>query len=1647
MTGHILHTVMSSAPRSKADKGGVRKYRLNLWSRIIFFLLLAGVGFGTITARAQTPVPHKLHDRIYHDIKILSSLGDRSSGTVGAGAAADFIEERFRKLGLEEIGRHTFPLAVREHNGSQLTLVDRGITREIFPLIYNAITPQSTRPPGLTGPMIYVGSGEMREFNGIDVRGSIVLMEQDSGRNWQNAASLGARALIFVDRGPTARTFFKDKHELTPIQFPIFWMPLEEARVLFGDFERAEHRILSPEIRISSTVEWKEAAVDNIYGLIPGSDPDLEDEALLVEAFYDSTVLVPGHSPGADEALGMAAFLYLAEYLMEHRPGRSVLMLATSGHAQSLAGMREAMWSLRSRSRDLRRARSDLKTAIDKATVALRFLDRYAQGEEGGGEFQRQVLLSLADRLKTEVDQVSRELMRLRLEDQDGSERELINKLAARRLMLSRLGWRTHFRGMTPDERAILLELVPLARKDYERLLDDAKNQLRMLRSSVDLKGALGSMDIAATFSLHLSSHGTGIGAFNQGFLYDLTDEVNRTGAFSQLDDVLKRTAQSLPGSSDIGSLYRDTLRPSRLRTWDSYFLDRPPLSGEVAALAAYLGVTLVTLEDGRPFWGTPYDVPERMDWEQAVRQTELICGLIEGVSREPELSTGQAPRNGFSSLTGRAKFIRHGELFADQPAPGTVILAYQGPAVYHVTTDSTGTFRLRGMSDRKHTVHKVIIEGYKFDPVSGDVIWAIDKPETGLNSYRVRMQRRDMETDLIMFGCREMTMFNLLEPRSFRYMTRISLIDARVEAEPRRYWYSRIDTRSSVLASIYLEPGTHLKMTLSDSVLNKKMILLNAGEKHPTGTGYNIDRWPIIPNTELHVAQDMWALLEPRIHSLESHGIHNEKIRSLQKEGLSALKEAKESLRKKQYDVSAEAAARSWALASRVYDNVEKTQKDVLFGVLFYIALFVPFAFCLERLLFSYTDIHKRIVSFLIILVVLIGVIYKVHPAFQLAYSPTVVILAFFIMGLSLVVTLIIFFRFEEEMVRLQKRASQTISPEISRWQAFVAAFLLGVSNLRRRRLRTALTCITLIILTFTIMSFTSVSSLRHKARILLDKNAPYMGVLVKNVSWRDLPEESMGILMGALEGFGETAPRVWLEREDRTRPTMIPARRGDTDYIAQGLIGLSPQEAAVTGIEAILTGGRWFDENDRESVLIPERMAEAMHVDPENPQGVVTLWGIPFQIIGVFSGKQLEERKDLDGESLTPVIFPGEVAVGLTELEMEALDSGDEIQAFKARYQHIPGDLTLIVPYRTLLAAGGALKSVSIRPLTDTPLQDTARNLVDRFKLTLFIGEDDGTYMYQASDTLSYSGVPNIVIPLLISIFIVLNTMIGSVFERKREIGIYTSVGLAPSHVSFLFIAESMAFAVLSVVLGYLLAQITAALFVGTGLWAGITVNYSSLAGVAAMIMIFMVVLISVIYPSRVAAQIAIPDVNRSWTMPEAKGGLIEVTLPILLKYKEIRGVGGYMLHYFLGHKDVSHGLFSTGDLKLMFECPDSAHQPEDQEIKTAVCRFGENCERQACLHFRTTVWLAPFDFGIMQSVDVFFQPAADDPGFLEINVIMIRQAGEANIWHRVNKAFINEIRKQLLVWRSLNQDAQNEYETILESARPDQLLEPEK
>ncbi|MGB5922222.1 MAG: FtsX-like permease family protein, partial [Syntrophobacteria bacterium] len=1345
----------------------------------------------------------------------------------------------------------------------------KGHRAPIKPLRLNALSPQTTPDSGLKGPLYYVGSGQLHNFNGMKVEGSIILMELDSGKNWLNAATLGAKALIYVDRGPTTKWIFEDKHELTSVQFPRFWMPLSQARTLFASFEAAEGGLVVPGVVLTSSGGWRRVQGENIYALIEGKDAALKEQLLVVEAFYDSTALVPGMSPGADEATSIVALLDLARRLRDHPPGRSVLLLATSGHAQGLAGMREFIWPLAARSKERKNLRSELKARIKRAEEALAALESpvvFEQLDETSAERLRE---ALAEEIKREVETLSQRLMQLRLEGQADDKQALIRKLAARRFLLRQIGWRGSYQDVTLEERRVLKELIPAAIRGKQAVLDDAREQLKCLTSVRTLRGLVSDYELTVFISLHLSSHGDGVGGFNYGWLYDLQPQVNRTSTYATIDRILNRCSRQVEEQLGLRQFFRDTLRPSPLRPWQSYLPDHPALGGEVSALAGILGLSLVTTHDGRPLWGTPYDKPENVNWEYQEQQSRLISGLVLKLTQEPELVSDRLPRKGFSTLSGRANFIRQGELFPDQPAPGTLILTYQGSSSFYTMVDTAGLFHVRGLADRSHTAHKAILEGFRFDKESGEIIWAIDKAMTGIAAYRVKMRRRFMETDLVMFGCKVTTLFALLEPRTFSYLTKIKLIDGRSEATPLRYWWSRIDTRSSTIANIFLEPITSFKLTLSDTVLKRKLVLLNSEPSKPEGSGYRVENWPIIPATEYLVARDMWNLLQPRIANLERHGISNERIRSLQREGIEALESAEQALDSFQYDRFMEESRTSWALASRIYNDVERTQKDVLFGVLFYIALFVPFSYCLERLLFSFVDIHKRIVAFLVILGLVIALIYLVHPAFQLTYSPLVVILAFFILSLSVIVALIIMGRFEQEMVLLQQRARHLKGSEISRTKAFAAAFVLGVSNLRRRPIRTVLTCVTLIILTFTIMSFTSVKSVRHRGRLRLKEQSPYQGLLLKILNWDSLPPEALDTVENKFQGQAVVVPRVWLEAKDRTKATVVPIHLDGKEVLARGVVGLNYREPQVSQLGDILSCGRWFRKDERQVVLLSDRLARSLGISLQQPEkATISFWGMDFQVVGCFRGEELEAHTDLDGEPLTPVIFPSEAAMEVTEVEMEAIEAGEDVQAFQSRYQHIPGDLTVIMPYQTLMAFGGALKALAIKPQSPEATRTIARNLVDRFGLTLFTGEKQGTFMYNASDALSYSGVPNILIPMLISVLIVLNTMIGSVYERKREIGVYTSVGLAPVHVSFLFIAEALAFAVLSVVLGYLLAQTCAGLFATTSLWQGITVNYSSLAGVAAMILVIMVVLISVIYPSRVAAAIAIPDATRAWT-----------------------------------------------------------------------------------------------------------------------------------------------------------------------------------
>ncbi|EKD35397.1 MAG: hypothetical protein ACD_75C01927G0001, partial [uncultured bacterium] len=535
-----------------------------------------------------------------------------------------------------------------------------------------------------------------------------MLIDFDSGRNWQQLASLGARAVIFIaeDQSP-GRIFFSEKKELTPLQFPCFWLPRSQAEQIFGHLEIRESP-QSAHVQLQARSVWQNQLAKNIYALIEGTGPQRGGKNLIiVEAFFDTEEFIVGNSPGADAAASIATLLEVAKTLAGHPRERSVLLVATSGQAQTLAGMRDFVWSIGARSKDLRDQKQHLQKELQAARTNLETLENIVfplGGTTRDPDRDALIAKAIKQSLDHSVDEVSRQLVQLRLGTQTAETKRLIKQTANRRLIYRRLSWAEGFDRLSDEEDQLFRQLLPKAVARNNMLADDIRRQQQALQSAAGLRDMVRDYQIAAIISLHLSSHGNGIGGFHRGWLYNLKQTVNRTAIYSPLAEILEQAAGPPVGDA----AYQDTLRPGHLRTWDSWLLDKPNLGGEVSALAGYLGLSLVTTGDSRAFWGTPGDTVEQVDFQYLDDQTKLAARLVAGITGAGNLSNGNLPRDGFVTVTARANLLLQGELFASYPAGGTTILAYQGTSMFYAMAGESGTFTIKGVADKKNVLDKL---------------------------------------------------------------------------------------------------------------------------------------------------------------------------------------------------------------------------------------------------------------------------------------------------------------------------------------------------------------------------------------------------------------------------------------------------------------------------------------------------------------------------------------------------------------------------------------------------------------------------------------------------------------------------------------------------------------------------------------------------------------------------------------------------------------------------------------------------------------------------------------------------------------------------------------------------------------------------
>ena len=678
---------------------------------------------------------------------------------------------------------------------------------------------------------------------------------------------------------------------------------------------------------------------------------------------------------------------------------------------------------------------------------------------------------------------------------------------------------------------------------------------------------------------------------------------------------------------------------------------------------------------------------------------------------------------------------------------------------------------------------------------------------------------------------------------------------------------------------------------------------------------------------------------------------------------------------------------------AGTAYPLIWNVMTDTIYALILVFLLVIPFSIFMERLLFGIVVLQRRVMAVIAIFVTVFLVLKVLHPGFEVATSPYLIPLAFVILTLVLIVLSIMLSKFEKQMAGLTDMSAQIHAQDVNRVGALWVAFSVGVGNLRRRRARTTLTVVTLILITYSLLSLTTGEISRKHFKVEEEYEPSYPGVLVRQRQWQRLSEVAPEVLATSFGDKATISPRCWLYRTEEVTLT-VPLESGGRKASAYALAGFTPEEAAVSGLNDSIPNRRWFTADSGPQCMVPANLATELGLrEADIGRATVRIYGRDFQLAGIFHPSRMDEFRDLDGDPVSPLI-PIRRQAGTT--------------AGETQFVHLNMTDVVFASYDDLRNMGAPIVSVALRFHDEEAGAEIMRDFVARTNTLCFIALGDRVEAWSYLGVIWISGMKDLIIPLIIGGLIIFNTMLNSVYERAREIQIFGSVGLNPLHIAVLFFAESTVYGVLGNMFGYLLGQLSAYLMINHGIAVGLSLNYSSASAVCISILVLFLVMVSTAYPAWVAFRSATPGGDRTWRPPDPTGDVWEFALPFNVSTSIAPGLAAFLRRYYDSYSEASVGTFYTESVSLSREARDGTPS----------------------ILIRTRLWLAPFDTGVKQDMAMMLTPDPDDRRVCEVEFRIERLTGMPGDWQRLNKRFFKVLRKQFLLWRTVDNQQRNEY-----------------
>jgi hypothetical protein len=432
-------------------------------------------------------------------------------------------------------------------------------------------------------------------------------------------------------------------------------------------------------------------------------------------------------------------------------------------------------------------------------------------------------------------------------------------------------------------------------------------------------------------------------------------------------------------------------------------------------------------------------------------------------------------------------------------------------------------------------------------------------------------------------------------------------------------------------------------------------------------------------------------------------------------------------------------------------------------------------------------------------------------------------------------------------------------------------------------------------------------------------------------------------------------------------------------------------------------LVKGRWFGPEDVDAILLPDTTARKLGVRVGDR---VELMTASLEVIGIWEAERSVRQPDG-----TEVKVPGllDRLTDLDGLPILPIDSASARTAEPLRPLHCASTQMVILPrrfhevHRMLPSAVLSLIVIPhdasrIGALADR-LSNEIRNVdVFRHYVDPQTGQDRVEMISMRLAT-QISGSGMMWLMLGIAVLMIMAIMTGTVYERIREINIYSSVGLAPGHVAGMFLIESLVYAGLASVLGYFIGIVTLRLL---SRWHWLPPDfYPNYLGVYVLIATLVAVgamLLSSIYPITVAARTVNPSLERSWQIEtEPEGDSWRIVLPfIATSVRELDGIMTYAWDFLVIHQGERSGRF--------------------------VCQTPPQAGRRGGWHStEMEVWLAPFERNVTELA--VLRAEAVQPDRWQFVLDLTRLSGPEYLWRKGTRVFVDALRKHLLNWRAMS------------------------